>query len=304
MKNLLFCNHAHHGDVFISRGLVADVISQLPNWQVQYATFCDPKIIMDIVPCIDPAISRQIWHEHYSRAIFNHDRSSIFVNTWVGAYLGEFPCGHPPYKYLHKLFGICYDTINDLVGTNLRLNADYWHYVPDFDYSKFDLTAARHFLETHKKVYLFCNGRVHSMQSSINNMQDTINAFAEKYADITFLATEKFETSRPNVVFTEDIFKLPNDLVEISYLSTKINLIVGKNSGPFSFSNTKTNLLDAKKIFVNFSHHACDTLPYGLNIAADFRHSNTVYTHYFNEIIEQAIEDELNHNQLSGLTHV
>jgi hypothetical protein len=207
---------------------------------------------------------------------------------------------------MYVIFGLCYNEINNLVGTNLQLNPNIWHYVPEINYARYDVSAADQFLAQHEKVYLFCNGQVRSMQSSINDMQGLIELFAAKHPQVTFLATEKFNTATPNIKFTADIFGLENDLCEISYLSTspKVNLIVGKNSGPFTFANTRRNLLDHRKIFVNFSHHACDTLPFGLDISADFRHTNTIYNQYIYETIAQAIHDEMHNHQTSGFKHV
>lgn len=306
MKNLIFCNHAHHGDVFIARGLVQDLLTQLPNWDIKYAAYCNPKILKDLVPCLDPNDARNLWPSQYhlSPVLSSHDNTTILVNTWVGAYQGQYPGGHPPFVYLYKIFGQCYDIINKVAGTNLILDSNMWRYVPDIDYSKYDVTSADQFLSNHEKVYLFCNGSVHSMQSSMQNMKDLIEFFANKYPNITFLATEKYETSKANVKFTSDIFHTDNDLCEISYISTKVNLIVGRNSGPFSFANTRRNLRNCNKIYVNFSHHGYDTLPYGLDIAADFRHTNTLHWYYAIEALDQAIQDELTNNQLSGFKYV
>ena len=122
-------------------------------------------------------------------------------------------------------------------------------------------------------------------------MQSIIETLATKYPDDAFVATELFETKHTNIYFTDAIFKKNCDMCEISYLSTKVNVIVGKNSGPFTYANTKQNLQDPSKKLVCFSHKPEDTLPYGLDFAADFIFSDTTDDTVAVAIIEKAINE-------------
>lgn len=305
--NLMFCNHAHHGDLFIVRGMVTDLVKQLSHLHLYYAHFCNHKVMNDIMPSLDTALARSIWNDHHFEKFVRVDINGGTIpvlNTWVGAYHGHWPGGHPSYVYLYKIFENCYNILNSELEVNVKLNPNIWHYIPDINYDHYDLTIANQFLTNHEKIYLFCNGHVHSMQSQMDNMKSIIEILAERHKDATFLVTEKFNTVLPNIKFTSDLFQYDNDLCEISYISTKVNLIVGKNSGPFTYTNTKRNLLDTKKIFVNFSNHGVDTLPYDLGISADFRHTSTTYLYYALEILEQAIEDARTNNQISGFKYV
>jgi hypothetical protein len=123
---------------------------------------------------------------------------------------------------------------------------------------------------------------------------------ADLYPQDTFLATEIYPTTKPNVKFTSNIFNISNDLREISYLSSHADLIVGRNSGPFTYANTKSNLQDAGKVFMCYSHDARDVLPYGMDIAADFRFSDVTDSAQALSQINQAITDIKQDQILSG----
>lgn len=122
-------------------------------------------------------------------------------------------------------------------------------------------------------------------------MQSIIETLAVKYPTDTFVATELFETTMSNIYFTDSIFQKNCDMCEISYLSTKVNVVVGKNSGPFTYANTKQNLQDPTKKLVCFSHKPEDTLPYGLDFAANFTFSDTTDDTTAVELIEKAMNE-------------
>jgi hypothetical protein len=56
-------------------------------------------------------------------------------------------------------------------------------------------------------------------------------------------------------LFASEIIKKENgsDLNEISYLSTKCNVIIGRASGPFTFAINRQNIEDPNKILLSFS---------------------------------------------------
>jgi hypothetical protein len=78
---------------------------------------------------------------------------------------------------------------------------------------------------------------------------------AENNRDVDIICTNKFKTVLPNIKFTSDIIKSTKDtdLLEISYLSTFCDVIVGKNSGPYVFCETFTNYNNPNKTFVSFN---------------------------------------------------
>jgi hypothetical protein len=217
---------------------------------------------------------------------------TIFVNTWVGSYEGLYPPHHPSFISHCNIYSECYKTLNSYYNLNLTLNPDVWHYVPNIDYSKeFNTGIVDDFLSTVGKVNLFCNGEVLSTQSSMGNMENIVNQLALKYPNQTFVVTSKINSNAPNIKFTGDMFNLPCDLCEISYLSSKIDVVVGKNSGPFTYSTTKANLTDSNKKFICFGHKIEDTLVNGMSFPAQFEFSNTVDDQEAIMILEKTINE-------------
>jgi len=191
----------------------------------------------------------------------------------------------------HRIYNLCCNLLNDVLGLNIEISEDVWDYIPTIEYSEFDTDSADDFIirNIDRRIHLFANGRVRSFQSGVGNMADILDRLAQSYPRDVFVATEKFTTTCENIMFTDDIFRSDCDLNEISYLSTYANLLVGKNSGPFSYSQTKNNLLDPRKIFVCLSHRVVDSLPYGLDIAADFRFSSSTNFEYLYSLINDSI---------------
>jgi len=300
MENIVFFNHWHYGDLFSTRGWVADIKRQLPESNFYYAHKKNPRAIIDLVDTLDEENNRMVLDGIDQWKRFGVDEDTILINTWVGSYMGLWANTHPSYISHQRIIGECYNNLRQQFGIDLKLSDDVWDYVPEIDYTPYQTSVIDNYVDFVGNVYLFCNSAVASAQSSMDNMKSIIEYVAENHKNDTIVATEKFETKLDNIIFTDNIFEEKCDLCDISYLSTKVNLVVGKNSGPFTYANTKQNLLDKNKVFVNFSHKPEDLLPYGLDIAADFRFSNTTFSSPAVRIIERAIDDIKNNEQNSG----
>jgi len=300
MENIVFFNHWHYGDLFSTRGWVADIKRQLPESNFYYAHKKNPRAIIDLVETLDAENNQAVLDGIDQWKRFGVDEDTILINTWVGSYMGLWANTHPSYISHQRIIGECYNNLRQQFGIDLKLSDDVWDYVPEIDYTPYQTSVIDNYVDFVGNVYLFCNSAVASAQSSMDNMKNIIEYVAENHKNDTIVATEKFETKLDNIIFTDNIFEEKCDLCDISYLSTKVNLVVGKNSGPFTYANTKQNLLDKNKVFVNFSHKPEDLLPYGLDIAADFRFSNTTFASPAVRIIERAIDDIKNNNQTSG----
>jgi hypothetical protein len=293
MTNIVFFNHWHYGDLFSTRGLVADIKRQLPDYNFVYAHNRNPWAVVDMCKSLSKTQTDKILNQMLNmRTRFAKNGDDLFINTWVGAYEGLWgPNSHPSFTSHYKIFEECYRGMNENFGTNLKLDSDVWTYIPEIDYTPYNTKAADDFLTATGRCHLICNGAVQSTQSSMGNMQVIIETLATKYPADTFVATEMFETTTQNIYFTDAIFKKDCDMCEISYLGSKVNVIVGKNSGPFTYSNTRQNLQDPKKKLICFSHKPEDTLPYGLDFAAEFIFGDTTDDTTAVEIIEKAINE-------------
>ena len=275
MKKIIFFNHWHYGDLFSTRGVVADMQKQLPNYNFSYAHNLNPRAIVDLIPTINSKTSKAILDAIDMRQRILEGDNAILVNTWVGSYEGIYPQHNPRFISHCDIYRECYKLLNNYYNLNLELNPDVWNYVPNIEYSSYNTHVADEFLSNAGTVNLFCNGEVLSTQSSMGNMENIVNKLASTYPNETFVVTSKINALSPNIKFTGDIFNVPCDLCEISYLSSKINVIVGKNSGPFTYATTKNNLLDANKKFICFGHRIEDTLINGLDFPAKYEFSNT-----------------------------
>ena len=292
-RHMVFYNYWHYGDLFTTRAWVKDIMSQLPNWHFAYAHQLHENTVLDLMPSLNKDMVHQVKcvADTYEKVILFDN--NYFINTWIGAYKEQFSNRHPSYIMHHRIFGCSYKEIESKFGIKLTLNPDVWHYVPDIDYGWYDTKTADDFLSQQRgRTFLICNSLANSQQTSMGDMREILETLADRYPNDTFLATHNFRTAKKNIKFTgPHVFRKSCDLGEISYLSTKVNLIVGKNSGPFTYATTKRNLLDPSKIFLCFSHKEEDTLPYGLNINASYRFSNAIDHDSSVALIEQAIRD-------------
>jgi hypothetical protein len=268
-QNIVFFNHWHYGDLFSTRGLVTDIKRQLTGLNYYYVHGKHPDATKDLAETHNTDILNQL--PQHAQIIEVGD--TLYINTWVGAYQGLWQNVHPSFISHCKIYEFLYKELA-VLGVHLQLDANAWSYVPDIDYNTIDRNVTDKFVKNAQgKIFLFCNGDVQSTQSSMGNLAQTMIWVSKVYTDDTFVATSKFDTKQPNIIFTNDIYNKQCDIIDISYLSRSCHLIVGKNSGPFTYASTRYNLQDPTKMFWCYSHKPEDVLPYGLDLKCDFRFS-------------------------------
>jgi len=266
MKKLVFFNQFHNGDCFVGKSYVSEIAKQLKDKGVEiaYAHNNHKNIIEDLY------VNLGIEHlslnnippmDRMTRIAESEDKSIVFLNTWVGCWQGTmFPFGeHINFIRLHNIWREYFKYLN------LEFVEDQDYYLPtiDFECGAFDLSGGNSFMNNEEHYIIICNGSANSGQSRVGNLRHTINLLAEdlKTSRISYkiVCTEKFDTPHDNVLFTEDIFgRKESDLNLIAHISRNAKLIVGKNSGPFSYCQFKTNLLDKDRTFLNLSILATD----------------------------------------------
>lgn len=278
MKNILFYNFWHNGDVFSARGYIKHIMDSLPNTKFGYYHVNHPKIMHDLVTLeFVPDIPEESIRE-LNLVKIHETPNTIYINTWVGVYFYQFTNyvtqfknytvnlpdeEHANYVSLHKMYDFIIQYLNYHYKTDIRLSENPLDYVPKINWNAYDIGAVDDFLEDGygTKMILICNGKVRSMQSNLGNLSNCITALAKQYPLYIFICTEKFETNLHNIIFTQEIFNLENDLNEIAYLSLYCDIIVGKNSGPFMFTHVEENINNSKKVFVALSHNVNDCYP-------------------------------------------
>jgi hypothetical protein len=291
MAKLVFFNHYHRGDLLTHKEFVRQIKTELPNVEFEYLHFNHPKLTRDLdIPKVgDPG--------HLdAKTPFYQDDSVLYVNTWIGCHWDLF-CEHGGINMnsLWHSWEKIIETINAFFGANITLRSEKEYYLPSIDFSRFDIKNIDQFLEkssTIKRV-LICNGVPKSGQSFNSNMKEFLDPLSVKFADVNFICTEKFETDSTNIYFTDDVIgdteveekRAPwedrqnnnCDLQEISYLSENCDLIIGKNSGPFVFCETKNNYMNPNKKFISFNvswgigKAPTETMSNGLNFKADYK---------------------------------
>lgn len=297
MAKIVFFNHYHRGDLHTHKEFIRQIKNELGNEvEYEYLHFNHPKLTRDLdIPKVgDPG--------HLDpKSPFYQDEETLYVNTWIGCHWDLF-CKHGGIN-MDSLFAswkLIYDMVNSFFGSDLKLSEQKEFYLPSIYYTKFDTKNIDEYISTNKnfKKILVCNGPVKSGQSFDPDMKDQMEIVADKHINTHFICTQKFDTKKSNILFTDDIIADTEgsdkrapwedrqnnicDMHEISYLSTLCDAIVGKNSGPFVFCETKENYMDITKKFLSFNSSwgnafhsdlpgTTETMSYGLKFDAEYK---------------------------------
>lgn len=276
---IIFFNHYHRGDIFTTKEYIRHLMQLMPDSRFEYWHFNHPKLILDVnIPLTN--LPNQLDH----KVQFYEQGEVLAINTWVGAWWDIFA----------KNEGANFNTFHDIwtkifEKVNLKVRDSRESYIPRTDYSFYNVKNVDEYLsKSNKKRILICNGKAMSGQSFDYDMSDYINTLAPKFEDIDFICTKKFSTNALNVLFTDDIIQdkeeffngvMPYwvdtkicDLNEISYLSTKCDAIIGKNSGPSTFCSTFDNLNDPTKLLVSFNKTPKEGMVFGVDIKIKYKH--------------------------------
>lgn len=290
MKNILFYNLWHNGDVFSGRGYIKHIIDSLPSVKFGYYHKNNKKIVADLVRMqFTPELKKWEIEALNFRKIYETE-STIYINTWVGTYfhqnidrMQDYPEvivnlpneGHGNYLSLHKMYQFIVGYLNDKHNANIDFIDAPMHYVPQVNWKYYDVKRVDEFVNsTRQAKHLICNGIARSLQTSVGSMQEVISVLAKQHPNDVFICTEKFDSSFTNIVFTDDIVKLDNDINEIAYLSTYCDTIIGKNSGPFMFTHVAENIFNERVTFLAFSHSPTDCYPYHMkHLPCKYLHS-------------------------------
>lgn len=296
MAKIIFFNHYHRGDLLTHKEYIRQIKTELSDVEFEYLHFNHPKLTRDLdIPKVgDPS---QLDH----KTPFYQDGETLYINTWIGCFWDIF-CKHGGINMnsLWHQWEKIFETINAAFSVELKLKEEKEFYLPSIDFSRFNVSSIDEYLNKNKgrKKILICNGAPKSGQSFSDNMSSFIDEVAETHFDTDFICTEKFDTKIENVLFTDDIIKDTEveekrapwedrevnfcDLQEISYLSEHCDAIVGKNSGPFVFCETKDNYMNKKKKFLSYNVSwgpafqtgevkPTETMSNGLNLKCDYK---------------------------------
>jgi hypothetical protein len=212
------------------------------------------------------------------------------VNTWIG---------QQGYKYLTRgnSNGCCFDNywgfLNDMIRHYGIDMLDQEWYLPSVDYTKLSdfkeiSTKFQEKISEYDKIILISNGDVHSRQSMNFNFEPIIIELSKKHPNYLFLVTKNLQYESKNILYTTDLTNREQDLLYISYFSTKCDVIIGRSSGPYVYSLVKENIMDEKKTIISFNNKECEGYFYR-GLKSKFVWSNNYDLNNIKTIIENNI---------------
>lgn len=253
MPKIVFFNHFHKGDMHTHKEFVRHIRTELFDYEFEYRHKNPEKLLRGLdIPTV-----ANLDNLEYNMPFYQDD-GILYINTWVGCFWDVF-CKHGGINMhtLHEQWSTIFDTINAYFNENLKIKTKE-EYLPTMDYNLFDVATVDAFIEKHKdkRKVLICNNVPQSGQSFASTMAEYIIPIASADKDTLFICTNRIDTNgNDNIIFTGDIIGSSDatDLIEISYLSTYCDVIIGKNSGPYVFSETYQNYMDGSKTFVSLN---------------------------------------------------
>lgn len=318
MSNNIFFNMFRNGDVFIVREFVKEIITQCPEHKWFYAHGNHPDSVKDL-PC--SYLSMPHFHEvcqstnckghQISEMLPKHKpllpqepirklsaESNLYINTWTGVYHGYFfPVGH--YANMYELMSIWQhitEKLSPILQKKIEISTNPLKYFPKIDASFYDCSNLNAFFREKidgrfERVILIANGKSLSNQSKLQSLDESVVILSRRFPNYAFIATTKINRNLDNLFYTDDIFKLSFDLPLISILSQKCDVIVGKNSGPYSYANTYENAVNKNKIFVSFSNTARDNLLFNISNGCTFIHDSTDDSNKATDLLRDIIKN-------------
>jgi hypothetical protein len=259
MTKIVFFNCFHNGDVHVSRGLVRQVMAKVnqidSSISFSYAHRNPANLLADIPELtFEPILLNHIGSEHSN---LNRHGNMIFFNTWYA---------QQNHKYMNR-YGVTFDALyaafddscKNLWGFSLSdISEDPSNFFPIIDYSKFEIENSSEWLKNNPgKKILVENGLAHSDQAHNFPMTPIIVKLAQNHPEITFILTTVESITLPNnVIYSDNIIKksVRSDLNEISFLSSRCDMVIGRASGVFSFTLTQENLFQRKIKYLCFSN--------------------------------------------------
>lgn len=264
---IVFYNHYHNGDLVLTKEFVREFMEMYSGYEFYYAHYKHPKVLLDL-KCNH--ISLRDFNLPQNIRFIESSDDVLFINTWIGAYTNQGFWGDDPFgikfelvdlnseginwRVYHRIWNYVHQVCNKIFSVNFKLREEIELYAHSIDYSRFNCDP--NWLDKYQGSILVSNGLVESGQTHTNNdMSAVVKRVAFENPDKVFICTKRFDTDKPNITFTDNIISDSEgcDLNEIAYLSQACSVIIGRNSGPFLFTNTLQNLSDSNKKFLVFN---------------------------------------------------
>jgi len=255
--DLILYNHYHNGDIFASKGYVADLIKEFKGFNVTYQHYNSPKLLNDLnisfVSLEIPLGNMQ------DRIKYFTEGNKIFVNTWIGNYLN--PSVGINWTTYHSMFKEIYKFISDQIDRTLELGPTEY-YIPEINFDYFDVPN----INIPQDSIIISNGPVMSGQSTLSDLNPLINQILEETDHHVFL-THFAPFNHDRVHYTSNLIEAKHgDLNEISWIASQCKYLIGRNSGPFCYMHTKEILNDRQKTLMSIGNREEDSFVYGMQL--------------------------------------
>ena len=244
IDNVYFFNNFHNGDIFYSKEFVIDIKNKIGQ-NHYYIHNNDFSILKDI----DIQQIRKNLSNKNEISIEESDKD-LYINTWIGQQKAKYLSTANSGCNLNTNYNMFCDIYKQL---SIEINP-IEYYIPAVDFQKVQTTNIDNFIKPNKKYILICNNNVCSGQSENFNFDPIIDYLSTTFPDLIFIITNNTYLNKNNIFNFSDIVGINNNLLEISYISTKCDVIIGRASGPFCFTHIKENIKNPNKTFVGFSY--------------------------------------------------
>lgn len=258
---IVFFNHYHNGDIFASKGYIADLIKELSSHELYYQHYNSPKLLRDLN--IQYQTLEVPMGNFSDRNPMAGDKESIFVNTWIGNYLSRD--NGINWNTYHKMFSKIYSVLADMMDRPVELGP-LEYYFPEINYEYFDIPD----IKIPRGAIIISNGPVLSGQSTLLDLNNIIGGLLEK-TDRDIILTHFAPFNSDRIHYTNNIIDTTGgDLNEISWIASQCDYLIGRNSGPFCFMNTKNILNDSSKNIISIGNNEKDSFIYNVPVKSNY----------------------------------
>jgi hypothetical protein len=283
-NNIVLYNHFHNGDIFYSRILI-NILKD--HYNITYYHNLQSPLFEDL-PEVNEIVGIPANYD-----IHNTNLENNIVNTWIGQkqmfYVTHQPIPGCSFTNTLKL-------VKDICNFyNIELDNNFNNYLPSVIYK--NLKSYNSIVEKMKElklkyelIILVCDGNVNSGQSHNFNFTPIVENLSENNPNCLFLSTNQLYNNKSNIISTHpQITESLPDLLQISLISTYCDIIVGRASGPYCFSQTKENFNDDKKTFISFSNTESEGIFY-----YEGKNKNLWSNNFDNNNVTTTIQNEIN----------
>lgn len=254
IREVAFYNQCNNGDIHVSRELVKYTMKvareKYPSAVFTYYHRNSPRLTADIDGLEHRALTDmpKVLVASDVRSFGHGD--GIYINTWYAS------------SPIFKSMGCTLNTLHELFRANLKewfghdLDPDVSKFLPTYNAWKLNVSGVEQYMsawlapsnvELRAGCVLLCNGQPMSGQTNMppGHFEQAMQSVIDAHRDKIFIVTnpEVHQFTGDNVVFARDVIDVDGcDLPEIAFMSNFCDIIIGRGSGPYSFSLTAQNL--------------------------------------------------------------